>query len=532
MKKTILMTICFAAVLLVGCRDTFLGNEAAGKSLPDGYGLLQVTFARTAARTAMPAEALGGLYMEFFFTKEGADKGEKLEPKSSDDYTFKLPAGKYRLDIKAWLKDIEKTESNFVAHGSAEVTVTAGQTAGAVTVALKPAESGSGFFQFKVSYNDNIESPTSFYFESFILSPIFSNKGQIDVLKQLPEKNNLQLDKDYSISVPAGYYLLSMVLVKLEEIGSLTSRSEAVHIYNGLTTAINYNFTGNDFFENVVTNALDYIEIIGDDEIPGSLRYAIEHASYGATIRVMLPPGTKIELGSSLITYYSSEFTIEGNGVILSHVDDFDNGDLRLMETAGNVTIRRVHFNGVKGGAIGNDGTLTLESCIFSNNTGGGDWPSGGAIANRDGSNLTVKGCTFYNNRADPEDAPYDLGGAIHNKGQIYLTGNLFSGNVATNAPVIFNDVANDKPTGTTTSYGYNAVDFDFGLGANQCGWERGENDNTFLGIGISGDPINKTTFAPVSGLNSIVPPDLQGFPTTDFYGNQRTSGAPGAVDH
>jgi hypothetical protein len=70
--------------------------------------------------------------------------------------------------------------------------------------------------------------------------------------------------------------------------------------------------------------------------------------------------------------------------------------------------------------------------------------------------NLTVSGCTFYNNKCS---AASNRGGAIYFSGSgktLTLTGNLFYGNTAINAPVV------SMSNGTTSST-YNVVDVAYG---------------------------------------------------------------------
>ncbi|HML04759.1 MAG TPA: hypothetical protein VK426_03195 [Methanobacterium sp.] len=73
------------------------------------------------------------------------------------------------------------------------------------------------------------------------------------------------------------------------------------------------------------------------------------------------------------------------------------------------------------GGAISSDGTLTVENCIFKNNTAVDD--GGGALFTH--TTLNVVNCIFTDNKAD-------AGAAIFNKGGILtVTGSIFSGNEA-----------------------------------------------------------------------------------------------------
>jgi hypothetical protein len=238
---------------------------------------------------------------------------------------------------------------------------------------------------------------------------------------------------------------------------------------------------------------------------------------------------------------------IEGEGITLTKDFPYDSSGkgvsqmLTIQSTTQNsVTIRRVHFkNGqadAYGGAIRANnpgGTLTLESCIFSNNRTMLSFVSssistavgrGGAVHSYVGVLLTIRGCTFYGNTAA------DYGGAVSGIGHVILTGNLFYGNTAASYPVV-------DGTGYGTTYhsvnaSYNVTDVDFGTNGDQCGWIKGTGDTTFTALSIIDDPIDTTTFVPVSGLQNILTarPSAD-FPATDFYGATRTfPGAPGAV--
>jgi len=88
-------------------------------------------------------------------------------------------------------------------------------------------------------------------------------------------------------------------------------------------------------------------------------------------------------------------------------------GDLTLI----NITI--INGNSSDGGAIYNEGELTLKGCTFTNNKVTGTYASGGAINNFYG-NLIAINCYFTDNTAD------DSGGAIENMGNFdYGNGNL-----------------------------------------------------------------------------------------------------------
>jgi hypothetical protein len=74
-----------------------------------------------------------------------------------------------------------------------------------------------------------------------------------------------------------------------------------------------------------------------------------------------------------------------------------------------------------EGGAIWNNGTLTVRNCTFSGNAA----KKGGAIWTGQGNALSVIGCTFFTNSAVD-------GGAIYHRGTLEVTNSTFSNNLAT----------------------------------------------------------------------------------------------------
>jgi len=86
-----------------------------------------------------------------------------------------------------------------------------------------------------------------------------------------------------------------------------------------------------------------------------------------------------------------------------------------------------------KGGAIYNNGALTISGSTFTNNQAKNDFYNyGGAIYNN--GTLTISGSTFTSNQAQAPDrkAGYSCGGAIYNNGSLILSGSTFINNQAT----------------------------------------------------------------------------------------------------
>ncbi len=120
-------------------------------------------------------------------------------------------------------------------------------------------------------------------------------------------------------------------------------------------------------------------------------------------------------------TYYNSQRT----SVITIH-----NGSIVIIKDSngsGNIT-GGDSYTSVKGGAIHNCGTLTIQSGKISGNNaaiagGAGDYNGGGgAIYNESGATLTIEGGEIYDNRA------HQVGG-IYNAGTLHLNGGYIHDN-------------------------------------------------------------------------------------------------------
>ena len=307
-----------------------------------------------------------------------------------------------------------------------------------------------------------------------------------------------------------------------------------------LTLSLVFTVCGGDDGES--DNSSHYFTVTnGDDSGPGSLRQAIADASFrGGTIDISDSVNV-IELTSRISIRFN--FTINGNGVTLTRHSSWTtvgpSSQLLLVQGANDntsVTINRIHF---KGGKATNEGAailnykdsytsyatvLTLESCIFSENSvTGNTYARGGAINNK--ATLYVKGCTFYNNSTSGTQPNTSGGGAIFNSGTLILEGNLFYINkngIDINTYLVLNDMGNVP----VTSNGYNAVD----VAPTNNGWGFHTTDKSLAALGITSSPFN-ANFVPVTELRSFITAEPEDFPVADFYGDLRIfPGAPGAV--
>jgi hypothetical protein len=224
-------------------------------------------------------------------------------------------------------------------------------------------------------------------------------------------------------------------------------------------------------------------------------------------------------------------FVIEGNGAaVTSGMTTNSNTQFLYINGAGiNVVIRRVHFKDGRatnnGAAIyHNNGTLALESCVFSNNQTSAATAYGGAVySTAASSSLTILGCTFYNNKANGTTT--GRGGALYvNSGAVQLGGNLFYGNTATSGGnVVY------RNGGNVTSLGYNISDNPIGTGAAESGWSLVTGDERGLSLLLWPAEFKPLSTGAAYQAIATRPP---GYPAVDFYGDPipESSAMSGAV--
>ena len=517
MKKIPLYYAAIFTLVLSGCFNLFLEKpqdySGGNTDLPEtsqGFGTIQVSFSRGAARTIMPEVDLAGLYLQYWFTKDGGPAEEKTPAGG----VFTLEPGTYSLEVKAF---IDGGRTIMAASGTTDTdfTIAAGLDAGTVNVALRPVVTGEGTGSLSFS----LEYPAGVTVETFTLTRIAGAENPVDLVAAgtVSGANPLTLS-GAKTALPVGYYLLRTVLKNSG--GTSTGRTEVVHIYQNLSAAVEYTFIADDFRGFRVTAAAD--------SGPGSLRQALTSAlsMTGGLIQVLLEPGSVIELESALPELVKN-ITLEGNGVTLTRAASWTGSDSysQLFRISGSTTavkISGVHFkNGrtmYNGGAVYSSGILTLESCIFSGNATAAATAYGGAVYSA--NTLTVRGCTFYGNSSGY------YGGALYFDASgktLTLTGNLFSGNTATTGyPVVCLDNG-------TINASYNVVDLNFGTGSGQAGWAVGTGNRYSSVLPVSGKTFKVLYNSPAAAkLPAALPAD---YPAADFYGQAiNGNGAAGAV--
>jgi predicted outer membrane repeat protein len=447
---------------------------------------VRVNFTLGEARTLAPQAELSVFdHFEYRFAKDGGAEAAR----TPQDGVFVLDTGAYTLKVNAYMS---AGTDKLAASGTASFTVSAGANA-SVSLALQPVISGEGTGTFKYA----LAYPSGAVVESLSLTRIGGDES-VD-LKAGAVTTTTSLNGEKSVGV--GYYLFTVSLSLMKTDGThIQRRAEVVHIYQNMTAealAGDYTFTAADFEGDIyVTSAAD--------SGPGSLRRALANAVDGATIHVDLSAGSVIELASRL--EISKNVIIQGNGLTLTRAASWTTVDYssQLLNVSSGVTasIGRIHFKDGRaisaGGAISNEGNLTLESCIFSGNQ---TTSFGGAVDTMYGD-LIVRGCTFYNNSS----ATY--GGAIYSGRTTILSGNLFYGNTA--------DGSGHVVAGSVTSTGYNVADRP--KGSYTSGGSGFNHANDGYSNALPFAPLN---FKVLNGgeAHGIIAALPENYPAVDFYG-------------
>jgi predicted outer membrane repeat protein len=210
----------------------------------------------------------------------------------------------------------------------------------------------------------------------------------------------------------------------------------------------------------------------------GSLRQALAIANDGDTIEFAVAGTIGLTTGELLV---DKSVTISGPGADNLAVNGNAMSRVFHVSSGQTVTISDLTLSNGRdynAGGIYNDGaTLTVNNCVFTGNSGGGN--GGGGIMN-DGSNanasLTVNNCLFDGNSAD------FLGGGILNYTSSNTTANLTVSNctVSNNSAQDGGGIVNYGSDGTVTSVVSNTT-----ITGNSAEFGRGgaiHNDAVFVG--------------------------------------------------
>jgi hypothetical protein len=178
-----------------------------------------------------------------------------------------------------------------------------------------------------------------------------------------------------------------------------------------------------------VTNTEDSVSPL----IPGSLRWALSMANNGDTITFSVTGNITLSAGELLV---AKSVTISGPGS--SALELYSRSRVFNVAVNNTVTISGLRIRGNAssegGGGILNAGNLTVSNCIIFRSFAQVVNGSGGGIYNKTGGRLTVDKSTFNDNLAI-------LGGAIYNNGYLTVTnctllrntGRLLGGGIGNN---------------------------------------------------------------------------------------------------
>lgn len=196
-------------------------------------------------------------------------------------------------------------------------------------------------------------------------------------------------------------------------------------------------------------HAFTYTVTNGDQSGPGSLAAAVTQANSDASPPVIIDfaPGIQqINLNGTL--NITNSVSIVGPGASQLEIDGNNSVQIFSIASSKTVSISGLKLayavGGLFGGAVYNNGTLSVTGVDFTHDASGGPGGSaaesgdgdGGAIFNDTSGTLSVSDSTFTGNTAGGPGGSGDytgrgFGGAIANSGTLTVTGSTFEGNTA-----------------------------------------------------------------------------------------------------
>lgn len=231
--------------------------------------------------------------------------------------------------------------------------------------------------------------------------------------------------------------------------------------------------------------------------------------------------------------------TVSGNTASVEKVDDVTingepysaGGAMALVKVEGSIkdsdfsNNTNKHFNISSGGAlfVAEDSNITLENDVFNENTATGKTAQGGAIYNE--GTLTVEGGSFTDNSAAPADGSTvtvsNVGGAIYNAddAELSINGTRFEGNTAAIAGAVNNQYDSSHITGITNAFFVNNT---ASLSAGGALRNQGTIDS------ISGTTFEGNTAGNGGALWNGAGGTITNITDTTFTGNKSTNDAVG----
>ncbi len=241
--------------------------------------------------------------------------------------------------------------------------------------------------------------------------------------------------------------------------------------------------------QNSDTSTIIYVSPNGDDANDGlttstavkSIETGISKVKENGFVKLAAGTYNKTGVvGNDVNLNIAKNMTIEGAGRDVTFIDALNNSQIFSIQSGYTVLIKGITFQHGKlqnsGGAISNDGILTVTNCTFKDNTAdnecggalfthtqltvvncifmGNIANSGSAIFNKGGI-LTVSSSMFTNNHAVDDAIEFYSGGTINNYvGSLQLIGNSFINNIGSALHISsFVFAPEDQPTGDLSGY-------------------------------------------------------------------------------
>lgn len=235
------------------------------------------------------------------------------------------------------------------------------------------------------------------------------------------------------------------------------------------------------------------------DNVYGSLRYCVESAPTGSTIRFAQGLHGTIDLKESLSFPNGEHLTIQGPGAGQLTISGARNSYSNVIVPPGaTLTLAGLSFKNSQTiiyAFIENEGALTVTQSIISNNSeSAGSASYGGGIFNNTTGTLTVNDSTFSGNSSISKQGDDGQGGAINNEGKLTVVESTFSQNTAVSS--------------SGNSFGGGIVNYNTGtslvrISGSIIAANTAANGPDISGVLISGGYNLLTNIAGVTGLNT-----------------------------
>ena len=221
-----------------------------------------------------------------------------------------------------------------------------------------------------------------------------------------------------------GYLFLIIIIVCLFAISTVSAE--------GINNETNI---ANSYDSYLMSDSLSEHNVyLSDEEIQGSadngtfsdLQKMINDAGEGSIISLEKNYIYDEGFSSDGITI-NKVLTINGNGYTIDALGKSGIFNANSALTLDNIVFKNGKLTGAwyGGGAINTDGSLIITNSIFKDNSA----YYGGAIYSS--KNVSVKNCTFINNKAEGSGVQQCKGGAIHSNSKVEVDNSTFIGNYA-----------------------------------------------------------------------------------------------------